>query len=249
MVTLWPRQSTTARSVRVNAAEAIGSGRPASTRSTSGRSWPIAVEPKTKPAARPKICNAGNTNGGRGGEPQRDVDVLGDAAGADQDQSFDEMRELVRELHRDPAAERMADDGGPLDVQDGKQVAHPVGVRRDRIVGAWFVRLPVTQQVDGDHREPLREPGLNGLPGRGIVTDSVNQQDHRAGAGDAERAPITVQGPKLQLWRDLSHRAKIGLALSHVANFTVGPGRAIRSDRRRRTSCLPAVPGTARTPR
>jgi len=60
-------------------------------------------------------------------------------------------------------------------------------------------------------------------------------------------APITVQCPKLQLRRDLSHRAKIGLALSHVANFAVGPGRAIRSDRRRRTFCRPAAPGTART--
>ena len=125
------------------------------------------------------------------------------------------MRELVSELHRHPAAERVADDGSPLDVEDGKQVAHPVGVGSDRVIGARLVRLPVAQQVDGDHREPLREPGLNRLPGRGIVTDPVDQQDHRAGAGDAERAPITVQCPKLQLRRDLSHRAKIGLALSH----------------------------------
>ena len=221
MVTIWPRQSTTARSVRVNAAEAIGSGRSASTRSTSGRSWPSPVDPNSRPAARPAICKVGSTNGSRsnasaslpiGNDASRNdhVDVLGDAAGPDQDQPLHQLRELVGELHRHPAAKRVTDDGDPLDVEHGKQVAHPVGVRRDRVVGAWLVRLPVAQQVDGDHREPLRELGLNRLPGGGVVTDPVNQQDHRARAGDPERTPIAVDRAELQRRGDFPHRAQIG---------------------------------------
>ena len=65
MVTIWPRQSTTARSVRVNAADAVGSGRPASTRSTSGRSCPMPVDPSTSPTTRPATCRAGSTKGSR----------------------------------------------------------------------------------------------------------------------------------------------------------------------------------------
>jgi len=66
----------------------------------------------------------------------------------DQTSRSTRLRELVSELHRHPAAERVADDGSPLDVENGKQVAHPVGVGGDRVIGARLVRLPVAQQVD-----------------------------------------------------------------------------------------------------
>ena len=65
MVTICPRQSTTARRVRVNAAEAVGSGRSARIRSTlgqvaaqAGRSERQARHP------RPQL-NAGSTSGSR----------------------------------------------------------------------------------------------------------------------------------------------------------------------------------------
>lgn len=104
------------------------------------------------------------------------------------------MWELVGELHRHPAAERMPDDGHALDVEHRQQVAHPVGVARDRVVGARFVGLPVSQQIGGDHREPLSELGLHGIPGRGVVADAVDQQDRRPGAGDTERSFVPVDG-------------------------------------------------------
>ena len=65
MVTTWPRQSTTARRVRANADDAVGSGRSARIRSTSGRSRPTPVEPNTAPAMRPTTCSAGSTIGSR----------------------------------------------------------------------------------------------------------------------------------------------------------------------------------------
>jgi hypothetical protein len=56
----------------------------------------------------------------------------------------------------------------------------------------------VAQQVDGDDRESLREPGLNGLPGGGVVTDPMNQQDDWTRPGDPERTPIAVHSAELQ---------------------------------------------------
>ncbi len=162
------------------------------------------------PAIAPKTCKAGNTIGSRssasaslpiGSEASRnsEVDVLGDAARADQDQPLDQLRELVGELHGHATAERVADDGDPFDVQDAEQVAHAVGVRRDRIVRPRLVRLAVAQQIGRDDGEPLRELGLHGAPRRRVVADAVDQQDRRAGAGDPERAPVAVNGPELQL--------------------------------------------------
>ena len=210
MVTLWPRQSTTARKRpgerrRGHRLRQVGQypqhvGQVAADRGGAQHH---------ARRARPKICNAGNTKGSRsnasaslpiGSDASRnsDVDVLGDAAGADQNQPLDQLRELVGELHGHAAAERMADDGDAFDVQNAKQVAHAVGVGRDRIVRPRLVRLAVAQQIGGDDGKPLREFGLHGRPGRRVVTDPVDQQDHRAGAGDPERAPVAVDGAELQ---------------------------------------------------
>ena len=157
MVTICPRQSTTARKVRLNAAEAIGSGRPSSIRSTSGRSWPTPVLPDCLTHYPPgMICTAGSTRGNRSNAesfaahrqrnaPQDEVDILGDAPGGDQDEPVDQLRELVGELHRHSATERMTHYGYPLDVEHAEQVAHPVGVRRDRVVGARLVGFTVAQ--------------------------------------------------------------------------------------------------------
>ena len=90
-------------------------------------------------------------------DAQRDVDVLGHPAGADEDQPIHQLRELVGELHRHAAAERVADDGDPFDVEHAEQIAHAVGVRGHRVVGARLVGLAVAQQIGRDHGEPLRE--------------------------------------------------------------------------------------------
>jgi len=105
------------------------------------------------PAARPKICKAGSTNGNRnnanaslpiGNEASRNAMLtsLVTPTGADQDQALDQLGELVGELHRHAAAERMTDHRDSLDIEDRKQVSHPVGVRRDRVVRPRLIRLP-----------------------------------------------------------------------------------------------------------
>ena len=163
------------------------------------------------------------------GPPEGDVDVLGDAARADQDQPFNQLRELVGELHRHPAAQGMTHDGRPLDIEHAEQVAHPVGVCRNRVVGAWLVGSPVAQQVRGDHGEPLGELGLHGVPGSGVVADAVDQQNRRPRTGDPVGPLITMDGAELQRrCRHFPHRAKIALAfpLGHLANLVVGPGQA-----------------------
>ncbi len=175
MVTICPRQSTTARKVRVNAdgrrrlrqvvqdPQHVGQ-----VVAQTGRSQRHAER------SRPPICNAGSTKGSRssasaslpiGNDASRKATLtsLVTPPAPTRISRSTRLRELVGELHCHPAAERMAHDGDPLDFEHAEQVAHPVGVRRDRVVGARLVGLPVAQQVGGDDREPLRELGLDGF--------------------------------------------------------------------------------------
>ena len=57
----------------------------------------------------------------------------------------------------------MPDDRDPFDVEDAEQIAHPVRVGGDGVVGARLVGLAVAEQVGGDDGEPLRERGLHVL--------------------------------------------------------------------------------------
>ena len=86
--------------------------------------------PIALPTICPAICTAGSMRGNRsnaraslpiGNEASRksDIDILGDTAGGDQDQSLDQLGELVGELHRHSAAQRVTHDGYPLDVEHG----------------------------------------------------------------------------------------------------------------------------------
>ena len=70
----------------------------------------------------------------------------------------------------------MTHEGDTVDIEHGEQVAHAVREGRQRVVGARFVGLAVTQQVRCNDRKPLRKFGVHGAPRRGVVTDTVNQQ-------------------------------------------------------------------------
>ena len=238
MVTTWPRQSTTARSVRANADDAVGSGRSSRMRSISGRSRPSARRADREPGDPPHRLQRGQHQRQpqqrqrfgahrQRGDPQGEVDVLGHPARADQDQPVHQLRELVGELHRDATAERMPDHGDPLDVEHAEQVPHAVGVGGDGVVGARLVGLAVAEQVGRDDGESLGERGLHAAPRGGVVADPVDQQDRRTRSGDPERAPVAVDGAVLQGGRQFTHWTQIGLSrLSscHVANLVVGLG-------------------------
>ena len=127
------------------------------------------------PTTRPKICSAGTAPGIRSSASASlpiGIDAKRNAKFTSlvtppvptSTMPLDQLRVLVSKLHGDTAAEGMADDGHPLDVQHREQVPHPVGVGRHRVIGAGLVGLAVAEQIRRDHREPLRQLGLHRLP-------------------------------------------------------------------------------------
>ena len=92
----------------------------------------------------------------RGG-PQREADLLAQAAAVDEHEPLQALGELVGELHRDAAAERMADDGRRRDPEHRQEVAHPAGVGAERVVAARLARAAVAEQVGGDDGVVLGE--------------------------------------------------------------------------------------------
>ena len=164
------------------------------------------------------------------GDAQCDVDVLGHATGAHQDQPVDQLGELVAELHRDATTQRVPDHGDPVDVEHAQQVPHAIGVGGHRVVGAGFIGLAVAQQIWGDDGEPLRQLGLNRAPRGGVVADSVDQQNCRSGTRHTKRAPISVDGAVLQRGREFPHRTQVGLSRGHCDNLAGLPsGRYLES--------------------
>ena len=62
--------------------------------------------------------------------------------------SIASFRELVRELHRNPAAERLSDNGRPIVAQGDHQVAEVVRDTAERVVAAWL-RGPPCPGISG----------------------------------------------------------------------------------------------------
>ena len=96
-----------------------------------------------------------------------------DATGRDEHEPLTALGELIRELHRDAAAERVSDHGRAFDVEHAQQVAHAVRVGCDRIVGAGLVGPTMPEEVGRDHRVITRELGDQVLPRIGAIADSV----------------------------------------------------------------------------
>ena len=87
---------------------------------------------------------------------------------------------LVRELHRDAAAEGLADDGRPVDAEGDHQVPQRVGVRTEGVVLERLVGLTVAGQVRSDHGETLCQLREH-VPPRGRASGhAVHQQQHRS---------------------------------------------------------------------
>ena len=85
-----------------------------------------------------------------------------EAAAGDEHEALAALGELVGELHRDAAAERVADDRRALVAERGQQVAHAAGVRAERVVAARRRRLAVAEQVGRDQREVLAQRRATG---------------------------------------------------------------------------------------
>ena len=74
-----------------------------------------------------------------------------EAAARHEDEALAALGELVGELHRDPAAERVADDRRPVVAERDHRVADGARVGAERVVAARLGRLAVAQQVGRQH--------------------------------------------------------------------------------------------------
>ena len=111
------------------------------------RPHPDAAEPaadRASPRARPMPAVARDEEVGAGqrGGAQHGADLGAEAAAGDQHQALDHLRELVGELHRDPAAERVADQGRALVAEREQEVAQAGGEGAERVVAAAGSELP-----------------------------------------------------------------------------------------------------------
>jgi hypothetical protein len=79
-------------------------------------------------------------------------------AARDQPEALDPLGELVEELHRNPAAEGVADDRGAVDPDGGEQVPDAAGMSAERVVAADRGRVAMPEQVRGDHRVAVGQP-------------------------------------------------------------------------------------------
>ena len=109
--------------------------------------------PSTEPTWLPTPAVGGDEEIGAGQRRgAQDRAHLGpEAAAGDQHQALDHLRELVGELHRDAAAERVADQGRALVAEGEQQVAQAGGEAAERVVAAAGSESPWPGQVGGDH--------------------------------------------------------------------------------------------------
>src|SRR6185436_4553899 len=92
-------------------------------------------------------------------QAQQEVDLLAQAATRNEHQAFGALGELVRELHRNAAAERLTDQRRALVTQREHEVTNPARERPERVVAARLLGFAVAGEVGRDHREVLRERG------------------------------------------------------------------------------------------
>ena len=124
---------------------------------------------------------------GNGSEAEQRAHRAPDPPAAHQHQALAALGELVGELRRHPAAERVAHHGGSLDLQDGQEVAHPVGEAGDGVVGPRLLRAPVAEQVRRNHRVVLGQLLDHRAPGVRAVTDAVDEEHGRAACRPSRR--------------------------------------------------------------
>ena len=77
--------------------------------------------------------------------------LAAEAAAGDQDEALAALGELVGELHRDAAAERVADDRRAVVAERDHRVADGARVCAERVVAARLGRLAVAQQIGREH--------------------------------------------------------------------------------------------------
>ena len=106
-----------------------------------------------------------------------------------QDEALATLRELVGELGRHAAAERMAQYRGAVDLEHAQEVPHPVGIARHRVVGPGLLGTTVAEQVRRDDGVMLGQLLEDGAPAVRAVADAVDR-----GAAPAQSPPSRRPG-------------------------------------------------------
>ena len=207
MVMTWPFQSTTALTTcRIAARERlsakVGPRRPP-------RRGPSSGARRTRQEAEPAGAELQHPGQGeqardlvepRGGDrPDQRGDLGAETSGGDEHEALGALGELVGELHRHAAAEAVAHHGDPVDAEHRQQVAHAVGVAADAVVGPGLVGLAVPEQVGGDDRVAPRERLDDGVPGRVVTAEAVQEQQRGSRPGAHVGAAVPVDPDVLDL--------------------------------------------------
>jgi hypothetical protein len=76
----------------------------------------------------------------------------------------------------------------------------------ERVLGAGFVGLPLSEQIGGQDGESLGQRRHDALPGLRAAGDAVHEQQHRPFAGHSVGDPVAVDGDRTQFHRFRTRR-------------------------------------------
>ena len=167
-------------------------------------------ERRNAPTAPPALstpfdASSGSTHSAPGQRrgAQEDADLAAEPAARDQHQPLGHLRELVGQLHRDAAAERVADDRRAVVADRAHQVADAAGVGAERVVAARLGGVAVAEQVRRDHRVAVGQERDHVVPRLRAAGDPVDQQDRAAPALAPVRHAVSVQRYLFDVTSDL----------------------------------------------
>ena len=103
-------------------------------------------------------------------------------AAGDEHQPLGDLGELVGELHRDSAAERVPDERRALVSERDQQIAQSSRERPDRVVAGTGRRRAMPGQIGRDNGVVPRQRLDHRLPVFEVAGHPVDQQQHRAAA-------------------------------------------------------------------
>ena len=164
---------------------------------------------------------------------EQQVHLLAETAARHECEPFAALGELVGELHRDAAAERLPDERRPLVPQRDEEVAQAARERAERVVAARLRRSAVPRQIGSDDREPLGERRQHVAPRRRASGHAVHEQQDGPGARLAVRHRVAVDrdGAEIQTrWRHGGDASRSESRGRHrTLDTVVWPGRLARS--------------------
>ena len=130
---------------------------------------------------------------GQGRGAQQRMDLATEPAAGNEHEPLAALGELVGELHRDPAAERVADDRRAVVAEGDHRVANRARIGAQRVVTARLRGLAVPEQVRRQHRVVGSQVIDRRLPLIRAAGDPVDEHDQRPLAALAKADPVAVQ--------------------------------------------------------